>query len=167
MMQNACADWYRFRHALTREAMYGNLQGRERVLRHRAVIRLLEQQHTDEPVNQLAHHRLRAREFGQAKHYSQRAAERAMHIGAYREALVHFRTALCLISGEDIASRADLLLNLGYAAHPSGKLHLCRSYWDEAQRAFEHLGDIVKLAEVHRLLGRLLWEQVCRDESHS
>ncbi|HET9224019.1 MAG TPA: AAA family ATPase, partial [Roseiflexaceae bacterium] len=93
-------DRYTFRHALTREAIYGDLLGRERRMRHREVLSALEELYAgryDEVIDQLAYHSLHGRELERAVRYARMAGDRAARMYAYREAVAHYESALDLL----------------------------------------------------------------------
>jgi DNA-binding CsgD family transcriptional regulator/Tfp pilus assembly protein PilF len=155
-------DSYSFRHALTREAIYGDLLGRERRMRHREVLAALEELYDgrrDEVIDQLAYHSLHGRELEQAARYARLAGERAAGMYAYREAVAHYEAALDLLEADDPRERAELFASLGHAAYPLGDFSRCARYWREAQRLYEQLGDRRKVAELARWLGRIAWER--------
>jgi ATP/maltotriose-dependent transcriptional regulator MalT len=154
-------DSYSFRHALTREAIYGDLLGRERRMRHREVLAALEKLYAgryDEVIDQLAYHSLHGRELERAARYARMAGERAAQMYAYREAVVHYEAALDLLEADDPSERAGLFESLGRAAYPLGDFNRCARYWREAQRLYEQLGQRSKVAELARWLGRIAWE---------
>lgn len=155
-------DRYRFRHALTREAIYDDLLGRERRIKHREVLRVLEavyQADHERIVDQLAYHSLQARETAQAARYARLAAERAARMYAYREAVAHYEVALELLDTDDPRAYADLYEQLGEVANPIGDSDRYLRYWREAQRYYEQVGDAIKVADIHRRLGRVLWDR--------
>jgi ATP/maltotriose-dependent transcriptional regulator MalT len=155
-------DSYSFRHALTREAIYGDLLGRERRMRHREVLAALEELYAgryDEAIDQLAYHSLHGRELERAARYARLAGERAAQMYAYREAVAHYEAALDLLEADDPGERADLFESLGRVAYPLGDFNRCARYWREAQRLYEQLGQRRKVAELARWLGRIAWER--------
>ncbi len=157
-----CDDFYSFRHALTREAVYDDLLGRERRLKHRAVLRTLEEMHASNPesvIDQLAYHSLQGRELEKAARYARLAAQRASCMYAHREAVAHYEVALDLLENDDPRERADLFDALGTAAYPLGDVTLSARYWREAQRLYEEAGDRLKVADVYRRLARVAWER--------
>jgi class 3 adenylate cyclase/tetratricopeptide (TPR) repeat protein len=88
---------YVFKHALTRDVVYGSLLQSRRSLYHAAVGAALEemfQQRVDEIVEALAYHFGQSQEAGKAVDYAIRAAEKAQRRWANTEALVHFEAAL-------------------------------------------------------------------------
>jgi DNA-binding CsgD family transcriptional regulator len=155
-------DRYAFRHALTREVVYGHLLGRERRLRHRAILEALEEMHAATPaavVDQLAYHSLRARELEKVARYALLAGERAARMSAWREAVAHYETALELLGADDPRAQADLYDRLGEVAFPIGDTDVYLRYWREAQRLYEEIGDRRKVADVLRRLGQATWER--------
>jgi DNA-binding CsgD family transcriptional regulator/tetratricopeptide (TPR) repeat protein len=114
---------FAFRHALTREAIVGELLARERVALHRAVADALEQQQgeSDSHIESLAYHAYGAQDWPRALTASTRAAEHALALHAPREALAYLDNAL------DAARRAGV--------KPQAKLRFARG------RALETLGD--------------------------
>lgn len=161
-------DRFAFRHALTREAIYGDLLGRERRLKHRAILHALEEMHATnlEPaLDQLAYHSLHAGERTKAGRYARLAGERAMRMSAHREAVAHYRTALDLLETDDPRARADAYDLLAEAAYPLGDTELYLQYWLEAQRLYEQAGDRRKVADIYRRLGRGAWERGEREDA--
>ncbi len=155
-------DRYRFRHALTREATYDDLLGRERRRMHRCVAEVLEQLYAadlDAVIDQLAYHSRQARDVARAVEYTRRAGERAVALFAYRDALAHFEAALDLQDHEAPRERAELYRHLGHAAYPLGDVPLAAKYWAEALRIAEQVGERLLVGELHRWLGRAEWER--------
>jgi DNA-binding CsgD family transcriptional regulator len=108
------ADGYRFRHALLREAVYGDLLPGERTRLHARLAALL----TDVPgaAAELAHHCLISHDIPGALAASVRAGEEAERIGAPAEAHRHYDQAIELW---DRVEEAEKL-----AGMPRGKLGL-------------------------------------------
>jgi predicted ATPase/DNA-binding CsgD family transcriptional regulator len=149
-------DRYSFRHALIREAVYDDMLGRERRMKHRAVLEVLSAQGDEVPVDQLAYHSLHARELAQARRYARLAGERAVRVGAYREALTHFEAVLELLDDAG-RERAELLEAMAAAAYPLGDLSRLARYLRAAQQIYEQLGDTRRVADIDRRLGRVAW----------
>jgi DNA-binding CsgD family transcriptional regulator/tetratricopeptide (TPR) repeat protein len=161
-------DRYAFRHELVREAVLEDLLRRERRLMHREVLLALEAQHGDRPeqvVDQLAYHSLQARELERATRYALLAGDRAVSLGAYREALAHYEVALESGADQEPAARAELLSRLGHAAYPVGDVRRCADYWREAQAIYAELGERRRSAELLRWLGRAAWELGSEEEA--
>jgi DNA-binding CsgD family transcriptional regulator len=91
------ADQLAFRHALTRQAIYGGLLARERRLLHRRVAETLEQlgrARLEDAVADLAYHYAEAGLAEPALSYARRAGERALRMYAPHAALEHFNRAI-------------------------------------------------------------------------
>jgi DNA-binding NarL/FixJ family response regulator len=149
-------DRYGFRHALSREAVYEDLLGRSRRLKHRAVLQALEELHpaNQEPVlDQLAYHSLQAREEAKAAHYARLAGDRSARMFAFREALGHYQTALELLEAADPRERAELLEKLAEVAYPLGDAVVYERCWQEVLQLYEQLGDRRKVGVLSRRLG--------------
>jgi predicted ATPase len=83
-------DWLAFRHALTRQAIYAGLLGRERQMLHRRAAEFLEQRE-GRPGDQsrladLALHWLAARVPAKATEYARRAGELSLSLSAADDA---------------------------------------------------------------------------------
>ncbi len=108
---------YRFRHALTREALYGGLTHARRVYLHRAVADALEKAvDQDTHAENLAFHHQAAGQIDRALPFLLAAAKRAMSRLGYGEAVGFFEQALELMDalGQDPgAERLEALLALG------------------------------------------------------
>jgi Predicted ATPase len=106
---------WRFGHGLVRDVLYAALPSSSRVLLHRRIGETLEALHGNDqepPLAELAHHFLAAAAGPKAVEYARRAAERAMELAAYEEAVRLYR--LAIEAGElEEAARCQLLLGLG------------------------------------------------------
>jgi DNA-binding SARP family transcriptional activator/tetratricopeptide (TPR) repeat protein len=91
---------YRFRHALTRQALHGALTRARRVHLHRAVAAALEELALDQP-EALAHHHEEAGQLEAAIPYLLRAAARAQERLGLAEAVVLLQRALELMDAVD------------------------------------------------------------------
>lgn len=161
-------DRYAFRHALTRAAIYDDLLGRERRMKHHAVLDALEAAHAADHqgvADQLAYHSLQAGEREKAARYARLAGARAERMSAYREAIAHYETVLELLEGDAPRERADLYDMLAEAAYPLGDADLYLRYWQEAQRLYGEVGDRRKVADIYRRLGRVAWERGAREDA--
>ena len=120
---------YTFAHALIEHALYEARSAGRRGRIHRRVAEALEELCGDDPadrVGELAYHWARATlppDAGRAIAYAQQAGDRALAQLAPDEALRWYREALDLLdraSGDDLRSRAVLLLGLGDAQRQTG-----------------------------------------------
>jgi DNA-binding CsgD family transcriptional regulator len=89
-------DWFTFRHALTREAVYASLLGRERARLHRQVAEAAEELYraTTDHLEDLALHFHQAEVWDKALDYGRAAGERAQRLHAPDAAVSHFTRAL-------------------------------------------------------------------------
>jgi tetratricopeptide (TPR) repeat protein len=97
LVEAQTADEYAFRHALTREAVYGTLLVRERRRYHQAIAEALEQSHApalDAHIPALAYHYYEAGAWAKALDYAQRAGAKAQAMFAPREAIQNFSRAI-------------------------------------------------------------------------
>ncbi|MBI1817887.1 MAG: AAA family ATPase [Deltaproteobacteria bacterium] len=116
------ADVYRFSHALMRETLYAELlAGRRQQLHRRAGEALERTPEIGELLTEVAHHFLAAgtaADLRKAAVYAQRAAERALTLLAYEEAVRLADLGLAVLDRLDEArdlSRCELLLTLAHA----------------------------------------------------
>jgi hypothetical protein len=152
---------YALRHAVVREAVYGELGTMHRMRMHAAVGIALEQLHGDQHgahLSELAHH------FGEALaldddcrskavDYAARAGDVSMLHLAYEQASTHYAQALRALSG-DPARRVQLLLDHGEAElAAAGQARARDSFAIAAERARE-LGDARALARAALGFGR-------------
>jgi tetratricopeptide (TPR) repeat protein len=117
-------DRFAFRHALTRQAVYADLLGRERKALHRTIAEAVERLYAstfEGHLAELASHFSEAGAWEQALAYEQRAGEQAQALYAPRAAIGHFTRAL------DAASQLALT--------PPVRLYRARGL------AYETLGD--------------------------
>jgi DNA-binding CsgD family transcriptional regulator len=125
---------YRFRHALTREAIATEmLLVQSRALHGRIAETLETSPHAEQYVERLAHHWWEARELVKSLVYAERAGDAALGLRAYSDAERHFERALDVAA--DALTRARLLEKLGDAMGYGNA-------GDRGQRAFELARDI-------------------------
>lgn len=108
-------DFYRFRHALLAEAVYGDLLPGERVRMHAAYVEALASGRAAGTAAELARHARAAHDLATAVDASIRAGDEAMSVGGPDEAADHFQTALELLA--DPAARSEVAVDLGYLGH--------------------------------------------------
>lgn len=99
-----------FRHVLTQEVTYGTLLQSDRQSRHRRAAEMLEHLYhgrTEEVCDQLAHHWAQSDRRVQALPYLVTAADRAVTVGANREAIAHLEAALRLVAEQPTAAGKD------------------------------------------------------------
>ena len=135
-------DRIRFRHALTRDTVYGELLSVERSQLHRQVAKTLEAMYEDNLESnaaQLAHHYSAAGDRGQALRFSLLAAAHAESVGSLHDARSHVSTARQLT--DDESERAGLLRRLGNLAFLAGRMPVAIAELSESASSFERLGD--------------------------
>ena len=104
------AEHFAFRHALTRQAVYAQLLGRERQTLHRIIGVAIEQFYPtalDTQVAELSYHFYEAGEWGKALDYARRAGEQAQTLYAPRAAVEQFTRALA--AAQHLAQPPSLL----------------------------------------------------------
>ena len=91
------SEQFSFRHALTRQAVYTELLGRERQALHRSIGEAIERAYTqklDAYVTELSYHFSEAGEWTKALDYARRAGEKAQALYAPHAAIEHYTRAL-------------------------------------------------------------------------
>jgi DNA-binding SARP family transcriptional activator len=147
---------YAFSHALIRDALYGTLTATRRALLHRRVGAAIEQAHADdlEPhLAELAHHFGHGgsrEDLDKAIEYAGRAAERAVALLAYEQAVGHHRDAIELLvptldAPERRVQHCDMTIARGEAERKAGDPAYRRTLLQGARIAQE-LGDVERLA---------------------
>jgi tetratricopeptide (TPR) repeat protein len=146
---------FRFTHALVRETLYEDLAAPARAELHRVVALALERLYAsavDPPLAELAHHFFHAAPLAGAEHaveYAVRAAERAVALLAYEEAVRHYQRALeaLALGVPDEARRLALLLALGDAHWRAGEN-------EQAREAFARALDAARLLDLPPAMAR-------------
>jgi class 3 adenylate cyclase/tetratricopeptide (TPR) repeat protein len=156
---------YVFVQALIREVAYNALAKRDRKTRHLAAARFFESLDTEEIAGGLAGHYLAAYQnsaegpeadavAAQARIALTAAAQRAIELGSYEQALTFFEQALTVTT--DRAETARLLERAGETASLAGRHEAAESFLRRALAAQRELGDRVAAAGVTAALGRML-----------
>jgi tetratricopeptide (TPR) repeat protein len=127
---------YSFSHALIREALYGGLSSARRARAHAGIVGVLEELSVGRPpaqLRELSYHAIQARpllDANKAVLYTTRAADGAMEVFAYEEAMDHYRgavDALQTLSPVDDERLCELLLSLGDAARRAGHIESAKA----------------------------------------
>ena len=140
-------DQYWFSHALIRETLYEELSTTRRIRLHRQIGEALEELDAEGNLPQLAYHFAEAAPGGdveKAMSFATRAAERALGMTAYEEAVAHFERALQVMEIEGAANdeaRCDLLIVLADAQWRSGDVTESQATYDKAIEIARRLGD--------------------------
>jgi DNA-binding CsgD family transcriptional regulator/tetratricopeptide (TPR) repeat protein len=159
------SDVYRLRHALLREAVYGDLVPGERVRLHAAYARLLADDSTGAAAAaELAYHCLASQDLTGAMTASLRAANEANAISAPVEALRHLNQAIALwgevpnpseLCGSD---RIGLVLRAAETAGVAGDHPQAVALARDAVAAVDVVAAPLRAAEVNGELGRHLYQ---------
>ncbi|MBI3958830.1 MAG: AAA family ATPase [Chloroflexi bacterium] len=112
-------EQFAFRHALTRQAVYGGLLARERQVLHRGIGEIIERIYgdvLDAHVADLSYHFYEAGEWARVLDYARRAGEKAQALYAPRAVIEHFTRALVAAQRlEQVPSLAPLVRARGLA----------------------------------------------------
>lgn len=146
---------YRFRHALSREAVLAELLQRERRMLHRAVGEAIERASPD-AAEELAYHFDEARDH-RAHRYHALAAEAAGRAFAYGRSAHHLERAIELAPDDDPAL-APLYVRLADAAFASGDLARAERAAEEAVSAFAAAGDDLGRGEAATRQASARWQ---------
>ncbi len=140
-----------FRHALTREAVYGELPWPRRRGLHREIAASLEKQNA--PLSVVAEHWQMGRDFTRARNALAQLAERSCAVHAYRDAAHAARRALELWpEGEEESRRLDVLDRLGSCAQLNGDLAEAARAWREVAEQRRQAADGPRFADTQRRL---------------
>ncbi|HAF09197.1 MAG TPA: hypothetical protein DCK98_03845 [Chloroflexi bacterium] len=145
---------YRFRHALSREAVVADLLSRERRILHRSVGEVLERRGPDR-VEELAYHFDEARD-ARAFRYHVLAAEEATRASAFARAVHHLDRAIEL-APDDEPTLGRLYLRLSDMAFASDDLARSLRAAQEAERVSRAAEDPEGQGEALRREARVTW----------
>jgi len=145
---------YRFRHALTREAVYEDILVPRRQQLHARAAELLRD--GGECACDIAYHLFAAGRAQDAVPLALQAAEEASAAGAYADAAEHYERALAHVTGTE--DRARLLCRLGEALVFAGELGRARHHLEAGLAAFGESGDVLELAGYRMALARTWWD---------
>ena len=156
---------YAFVQALVREVAYNTLARRDRKSRHLAAARFFESLGSDELAGALAGHYLAAHRNApagpeadavavQARIALRAAAERAIALGSYDQALTFLDQALTVTT--DPADEAELLERAGDAATAAGRYEAAEAHLVRATSIQRQFGDRAAIARATAALGRAL-----------
>ncbi|HLX57696.1 MAG TPA: LuxR C-terminal-related transcriptional regulator, partial [Ktedonobacteraceae bacterium] len=124
-----------FRHALTRQAVYAQLLGRERKVLHRTIAETFERLYAssvEAHLPELASHFFEAEAWEKALEYSQRAGEQAQALYAPQAAIEHFTRTLDAASQLSLTPAASLYRARGLAYETLGEFGRARADYETA-----------------------------------
>jgi DNA-binding CsgD family transcriptional regulator/tetratricopeptide (TPR) repeat protein len=162
-------DQFAFRHALTRQAVYEQLLGRERRGVHRRIADTLERLSADSPdprLDDLAHHFSEAGAWAKALVYAERAGARADALYAPASAAEHYARAIEAARRQGVPVPARLHRARGLAHERLGDFDLARADHEAALVAARAAGD--RQAEWQALLDLgFLWSGRAYDRTRA
>ena len=167
------AGHLRFAHVLIRDTLYEGLTTPRRVRLHRLAIEALEAIYRNESgphLAELAHHATAGSDFEKALVCAQRAADRALELLAYEEAVRLYHVALetlGLARPDDEATRCDVLISLGEAEARAGNSSLAKEASLAAAGIARSLGlshQLARAAAGYGDGGRIVWARAGDDE---
>jgi tetratricopeptide (TPR) repeat protein len=143
LVEDADSDRLRFRHALTRDTVYGELLVAERRGLHRQVAEVLEDLAGASAAGDLALHYEAAGDRARAREMAVRAARQAASIGAVGDAHAQYATALRLTARAE--DRPDVRHAMGRLSYVAGDIPRSiaelREAADEARAAGDRRGE--------------------------
>jgi class 3 adenylate cyclase len=149
-------DRYRFRHALTREAIYDDMIGPRREQLHSRAADMIAEQPGAAPMD-VAHHLFAANRWNDGIPVGLKAADDAEAGQAYREAAALYERMLA--HAHDDRMRARLLCRLGNAYFQAIDPARAQRYLEEGVPLMESQGDMREAAQYRMILGRCYWER--------
>lgn len=134
-------DNFRFRHGLTRDAIYGDFLAAEVEPRHRTIALALEAlPESERPIERLAYHWWAAKDATKARRYNELAGDAATGIHAHEDAIAFYQRTLDF----EIDS-----LERGALVRKIAERSLALSWTKEAQATFDAAADIFREAGAH------------------
>ena len=164
MEEAAPAGTYRFRHVLSRDAIYEDLMGPERVRLHDRAAQVLRSLPGIAPVD-LANHLVEAGHWDEAVPVCIKAAEDAERRLAYHEAAALYERVLPQVP--TAALRAPLLCRFGNALYRAGDRQQASGALEEGVGLLETAGDLQEAARYRLVLGRCYWERSQPDRARA
>jgi DNA-binding CsgD family transcriptional regulator len=130
LVAETSSDRFAFRHALTRQAVYGHMLATERTRLHRWIAEALDRLGGGAPdtrIGELAYHAYEAGDWPRALAYARRAGERAQALDAPREAAEQFTRALDAAGQLGVAAPVELSRARGLAFETLGDFERARA----------------------------------------
>jgi class 3 adenylate cyclase len=148
---------YRFRHALTREAIYEDMIAPQREELHGLAADALTTQEGTAPID-LAFHLLAANRWVDALPIGIKAAEQAEQNQAFREA-ADLYDRLLAHAGDNLM-KGRLMCKAGSAYHQAGDPGRAQRFLEQGIPLLEEAGEEVEAAGYRIILGRCHWERL-------
>ncbi len=154
---------YRFRNPLTQEVAYKTILLKQRREFHRRVAETMEELYADrlnDYASLIAHHFSASDLYGKAIEYLRRAAQRAVALYAYEDAIHQLRAALALMPAQLTANalKAELLEELADAYRYVRDFEQAIALYQEAQTLARELteSDSILVIRLHRKIIQLV-----------
>jgi len=160
LMDEETAGRYRFRHALTREAIHDDLIAPERERLHACAAECLRQQ-ADVDKHDLAYHLMAAGHWAEAVPVAIHAAKEAEANKAYADSAHLYERIVDHV--EDRCQRAAVLSELGKAYFFDGETRRGQRYLEQGIEGLEQCGKTGEAAGFRLWLGRSYWLQARPD----
>jgi tetratricopeptide (TPR) repeat protein len=154
-----------FADIIVRDFVYEEIGTFARQQLHRVVGTALEKVYVgkiDEHVGELAFHFLESGDKDKALDYFLKAGEKAMKVYANGEAVSYFQSAFRLLDEKEggYREKARVLETLGDLKRIIGESNFCLKRWNEALPLWKQLDERMKVAELHRKIAAILWQDV-------
>jgi DNA-binding CsgD family transcriptional regulator/tetratricopeptide (TPR) repeat protein len=166
MMRNA-DESLTFRHELSRRAVEDSLTpAHARSLHARLLQVLRDRDRCEVSESRLVHHAVRAGDVAAVLEFAPRAAERSAGVGAHREAIAYYRTALRHAEQMPPDVRGCVLDSLAYECLLTGELESAIDARGDALAIWHAGGNAMRAGDTLRALSRLHWLLGRGDEAH-
>lgn len=154
-------DFFQFRHALTRDAVYDRLIGPERRRLHRVIAEAMEKayagQERDRHLAEFVHHWEQANDPERTLAFSLRAAWAADRVYAWGEAVEFYQRALKYWPADDLVTRASLHFHIGLNDYNIARFDEARDALTAAASLATRARELRLQGEAERRLGRVHW----------
>ncbi len=147
-----------FRHELARLAVEESLSPTRRLALHRAALAALAEPPTGPPdLERLAHHAEGSGDAVAVLRYAPAAGDRAVALGAHREAAAQYGRALRFAASLEPRERAELLHKYSFECYLTDQQEEAFGALEQAAAAFREIGDPLGEGDSLRRLGDILW----------
>jgi len=147
-----------FRHELSRRAVEDSLTPAQARSLHTQVLQAMTaREHCEVNESLLVHHAVRAGDVASVLKFAPLAAERSAGVGAHREAISYYRTALRHEDRMASAVRAGLLDSLAYECFLTGEIGEAIESRTRALSIWHASGNSMRAGDTMRSLSRLHW----------
>jgi DNA-binding CsgD family transcriptional regulator len=153
-----------YRHELLRRAVEESLSPVRRAALHRRVLAALRDRPGVDPAR-LVHHAYHAGDQAAVLRWAPVAARRAADLGAHKQAVAHYETALPAAADRPAAERAELLEGYSHAAYLAGSTAEALTARRDALALRETGDDAVPIGDDLRWISRLDWWNGRPDEA--